>query len=249
MLLVPPTETFPNATVEGVAVSLGVPAATPVPLIGIERVAGDPLLTTDTEPVATPTLVGVKVNVAEADCDGFSVKGVVIGEEAKAVPDTETWLTIIAELDELVTVIVCVAVVPTVTCPKSIDVGLLPRDPLLPPLVEPLELAVTPPHPQSAISVKQISAPASFSSLSTGSSRQKLSCQNRASTFTKGAGKKNLQQLTRVHGRLVEVHWPFRFPVEYQNGIGVEPVKWQSRQDNPVWNSLQQSTIYIATLR
>ena len=99
--------------------------------------------------------------------------------------------------------------VPTVTCPKSMEVMLLPRDPLPPPF-ELLELAVTPPHPQSATKPRQTRTPASFTSLSTGSSRPELSCQNRAPAFTKGAGKKNLQQLTRVHGRFVEVHWPFR---------------------------------------
>ena len=50
----------------------------------------------------------------------------------------------------MVTVMVWVAVVPTVTCPKSIEVRLLPRDPEFPPPFELLELAVTPPHPQSA---------------------------------------------------------------------------------------------------
>ena len=67
--------------------------------------------------------------MADADCEGFSVNGVVIGEEAKPVPETVTWLTVIAELDEFVTVMVCVAVVPTATCPKSMEVMLLPRDP------------------------------------------------------------------------------------------------------------------------
>ena len=106
MLLVPPTDTLPKATVEGLAVNVGVPAATPVPLIGRERVAGDALLVIETEPLAAPTLVGEKVNVAEADCDGFRVNGVVIGEEANPVPETVTWLTVIAELEEFVTVIV-----------------------------------------------------------------------------------------------------------------------------------------------
>ena len=171
-----------------------------------EKVAGDALLVIETEPLAAPTFAGEKVKLADADCDGFSVNGVVIGDEAKPVPDTVTWVTVMAELDEFVTVIVCVAVVPTVTCPKSIDVRLLPRDPLLPPPFEPLELAVTPPHPQSAISAAHITAPASFSSLSTGSSHPELSCQNRALAFLKGAGKRNLRQLTRVHATFVEVH-------------------------------------------
>jgi len=67
MLLVPPTDTLPNAAVEGFAVNAGVPAATPVPLIGIDRVDGEALLTIDTEPLAAPALVGEKLKVAEAD--------------------------------------------------------------------------------------------------------------------------------------------------------------------------------------
>ena len=64
------------------------------------------MLVIETEPLAAPTLVGEKVKLADADCEGFSVNGVVMGEEAKPVPETVTWLTVIAELEEFVTVIV-----------------------------------------------------------------------------------------------------------------------------------------------
>ena len=106
MLLFEPIDTLPKVTDEGLALKFGVPAATPVPLIGIERVPGEALLMIDTDPVATPTLTGEKLNVADVDCDGFNVNGVVIGEEVKPVPDTVTWLTVIADVDEFVTVMV-----------------------------------------------------------------------------------------------------------------------------------------------
>ena len=90
MFLLALTEILPNAIDGGLEVNFGVPATTPVPLIGIDRVDGDALLTIETEPVAAPALVGEKLKVADADCDGFSVNGVVIGETLKALPDTVT---------------------------------------------------------------------------------------------------------------------------------------------------------------
>ena len=90
MLLLAPSETLPNAIEDGLAVNFGVPAATPVPLIGIDRVAGDALLTIETEPLAAPVLVGEKLKVDETDCDGISVNGVVTGETLKGAPDTVT---------------------------------------------------------------------------------------------------------------------------------------------------------------
>lgn len=145
---------------------------------------------TETEPVAGPALVGEKLKVAVTDWDGLSVNGVVIGNILKPAPVTVTWLTVIAAVDELVTVTFWVAVAPTVTCPNEIELRLLPRDPEfpLPPPFELLELAVTPPHPQRAIKNRQTIRPASFRSLSTGSSRYELSHHSRARAFIKGAG-------------------------------------------------------------
>ena len=90
MFLLALTEILPNAIDGGLDVNFGVPTTTPVPLIGIDRVDGDALLTIETEPVAAPALVGEKLKVADADCDGFSMNGVVIGETLKTLPDTVT---------------------------------------------------------------------------------------------------------------------------------------------------------------
>lgn len=76
-------------------------AATPVPDIGIVKGV---LLATVTEPVTAPAVVGEKLKLPVTDWDGFSVKGVVIGNMLKPAPVTVIWLTVIELVEELVTV-------------------------------------------------------------------------------------------------------------------------------------------------
>src|SRR5713226_9305325 len=85
------------------------------------------LLTTETLPVPAPEAVGAKTTLKLAACPAAKVSGGVRPLSLKPLPETVIWEMLTLELPELVSVTVCVALLPTVTFPKLRLVGLAVR--------------------------------------------------------------------------------------------------------------------------
>lgn len=101
---------------------------TPVPDSGIAMFA-DPLTVSDIVPVAAPVAVGVNVTLKVEVWFGVSVSGTVNPVNAKPVPEAAAAVTVIFSPPVFFRVTVCDAVVPVVTLPKLILVGLAVRSP------------------------------------------------------------------------------------------------------------------------
>src|SRR5258708_24562522 len=90
----------------------------PLPLSGIVVGEVGALLTSERLPVALLAAVGVKLTVNAADLPGATVSGRVSPLKPKPLPETVACETFRLALPGLLSVIVCVLVVPTVTLPK-----------------------------------------------------------------------------------------------------------------------------------
>jgi len=97
--------------------------AAPLPLSGIVVGEVGALLTSERLPVALLAAVGVKLTVNAADLPGATVSGRVSPLKPKPLPETVACETFRLALPGLLSVIVCVLVVPTVTLPKLALVG------------------------------------------------------------------------------------------------------------------------------
>ncbi len=115
--------TFPNATLEGLAVRPAV-AAAPVPVNARARGEFGALLEREIEPVTAPAAVGPNATLNDADWPGCTVNGVVRPVTLKPVPVTLYDETVNASLPPFETITGCEFVWPTVTVPNPTDDGL-----------------------------------------------------------------------------------------------------------------------------
>jgi len=113
--------TLPKLTEAGDAES--VPAFTPVPLKGIDRLGLDPLLVTLMAPLAEPATFGASVAVRAFDAPAAKVNGVETGVRENPFPEMETPETVTDAPPVLVIVTLRDAEVLTVTFPKLKEVG------------------------------------------------------------------------------------------------------------------------------
>ena len=117
-MLVVPTGTFPKFTLEGVGKS---PGCTPEPLRATVIGELDASVKTETLAEALPTDFGAKPSTTVAPCPGATVCGTV-SETVKLGLDTLTEFTVTLADPVFVRVTFWVAVLPTLTLPKFIDV-------------------------------------------------------------------------------------------------------------------------------
>jgi hypothetical protein len=118
----PPTATFPNATLAGLAVIWGA-ATTPVPVS--EIVAGEfvALLVTVMLPDPLTADAGAYFAANVADCPGVKVSGTVIPDSENPVPLAVIWEIVTFAVPALVSEIFCEALPPTLTLPKAMVDG------------------------------------------------------------------------------------------------------------------------------
>lgn len=117
-----PTATDPKLTLEGLALSW---PSVPVPDNAID--AGDPgaLLTIEMPPVAAPATVGVKIAENDALLPALIVIGMLAPLMLNPVPDGDAADTVSVAVPALVSVTVCVPLLPTDTLPKATLAGLI----------------------------------------------------------------------------------------------------------------------------
>jgi hypothetical protein len=115
VVFVLPVVTLPNATDVGFAESCG---AVPVPLS--EIASGEPgaLLVIEMLPEALPADAGANCAVKAALEPALMVSGVVSPDMLKPVPDADAAEIVTLAVPELVSVMVCVPLLPTATLPK-----------------------------------------------------------------------------------------------------------------------------------
>jgi hypothetical protein len=91
-----------------------------IPLPESAIVAGEPvaLLVIVTLPLTLPALVGVKMTLMVSFCEGVKVTGTLAPLSEYPAPFAAIWETCTLELPVLVTVTVCVELVPVFTFPK-----------------------------------------------------------------------------------------------------------------------------------
>lgn len=119
----PPTPTFPNGTLDGLAEICGCPAAAPEPLRAIESAEFDALLAIVIFPEALPAVVGANCAVNVAPWPAEITSGVVSPMMLKPVPVVVAPETVTLAFPELLRVTVCLPVFPTVTAPKTALAG------------------------------------------------------------------------------------------------------------------------------
>jgi hypothetical protein len=122
--LVLPKGTFPKLKEAGLAESCRI-GATPVPLRGMLVGELEALLTTETLPETLPVTVGANCTLRLPDCPAGSASGKVCPVIVKPAPLTAACETVRLALPELVSVTVCVLLVPTSTSPKATLLGLV----------------------------------------------------------------------------------------------------------------------------
>jgi hypothetical protein len=110
-----PTFTLPKFSLAGEAPSC---AWVPVPLSAIVSGAPGPLFAIEIEPVALPAVVGANCAVNDVLCPAFNVAGVLKPVMLNPVPVVVAELTVTLAEPELVSVIVCVPLLPVATDPK-----------------------------------------------------------------------------------------------------------------------------------
>jgi hypothetical protein len=117
-----PTFTLPKATLDVLSPRRRV-AATPVPLR--EIVSGDvgALLTTVTDPVTLPAVLGPNAALNVAALPAAMITGVVIPVVLKPAPETVTEEIVTVAVPPFVRLIVCELFVPVVTLPNAAVVG------------------------------------------------------------------------------------------------------------------------------
>ena len=117
-----PVTTLPKLTLDGVGVSS---AWTPVPLRA--TVAGEPgvLLVMEMLPVALPLAVGANLAVSVVAAPGLTVAGTVRPLILKPAPEALAAEIVNVAFPEFVRVILCVALLPTLTLPKATLAGLI----------------------------------------------------------------------------------------------------------------------------
>jgi hypothetical protein len=76
-------------------------------------------------PVALPAVVGENLAVNDVLCPAFSVNGVVRPVMLNPVPDGDAEVTVNVAVPALVSVTVCVPLLPTDTLPKATLAGLI----------------------------------------------------------------------------------------------------------------------------
>ena len=120
-VLATPTVTFPKLTLAGVT---EICACTPVPLNAI--VAGEfvAVLVMVTLPERLAAVAGSNVTLNEVDCPAASVSGTVHPLTLNPVPLSLICETVTLELPVLVTVTLCVVLLPVAMLPKLSDTGL-----------------------------------------------------------------------------------------------------------------------------
>jgi len=101
-------------------------AATPVPLT--EMVSGEPgaLLVSEIDPLALPAEVGVKTALNVELFPGLMLNGVAMPLRLNPAPEIWACEMVTVAVPELVRLIVCELLFPTVTLPKAALVGLAP---------------------------------------------------------------------------------------------------------------------------
>lgn len=119
-----PTPTLPNVTFAGVAEIWGCPAAVPEPLSAIASVAFEALLAIVIFPAALPALAGANCAVNVAPWPAGITSGVDRPITLKPVPVVVTPEIVTLAFPEVLSVMVCVPVLPTVTLPKTALAGL-----------------------------------------------------------------------------------------------------------------------------
>ena len=98
--------------------------ACPIPVTATVAGEFEALLTTESASVAVPELAGVNAIVSVLLALAASVNGKVAPETAYSLPAKAAEFTVIDDVVELfVRLTVCFVVLPTVTVPKSSDVG------------------------------------------------------------------------------------------------------------------------------
>lgn len=130
----PPTPTFPNGTLAGLAEICACPAAAPEPLRAIESAEFDALLAMVMFPEALPVVAGANCAVNVAPWPAEITSGVVRPMMLKPVPVVVAPETVTLAFPELLSVTVCLPVLPTVTAPKTALAGVALK----------VELCVTP---------------------------------------------------------------------------------------------------------
>jgi hypothetical protein len=118
-----PTNTLPKLKLVGLAVNWNV-AATPVPLRAMAVGEFAALLTSDTLPVTLPAAAGANCTVKVLDCPADRLRGKVSPLRPKPVPVIVACEMVRLALPELLSVTVCVLLLPTSTLPKARLVGL-----------------------------------------------------------------------------------------------------------------------------
>ena len=120
--LLVPVVTLPNAALDGVAFNC---ACVPVPLNAI--VAGEPgaLLTIEMLPVAAPAEGGVKMAEKDALLPALMVIGMLTPLMLNPVPEGDAAVTVNVAVPALVSVTICVPLLPTDTLPKATLAGLI----------------------------------------------------------------------------------------------------------------------------
>jgi hypothetical protein len=120
--LLVPVVTLLNAALDGVAFNC---ACIPVPLNAIA--AGEPgaLLTIEMLPVAAPAEVGVKIAENDALPPASIVIGMLMPLMLNPVPKGDAAVTVNVAVPALVSVTVCVPLLPTDTLPKATLAGLI----------------------------------------------------------------------------------------------------------------------------
>jgi hypothetical protein len=117
-----PTFTFPKLRLVGLAASKNV-AATPVPVKGMAKGELGALLSSETEPVALPEVLGAKTALNAMLFPAAIVVGTARPVMLKPGPETFAWEIVRLALPELVNVMVCVLGVAITTFPKPTLAG------------------------------------------------------------------------------------------------------------------------------
>jgi hypothetical protein len=114
--------TFPKLRLVGLAASKNV-AATPVPVKGMAKGELGALLSSETEPVALPEVLGAKTALNAMLFPAAIVVGTARPVMLKPGPETFAWEIVRLALPELVNVMVCVLGVAITTFPKPTLAG------------------------------------------------------------------------------------------------------------------------------
>jgi hypothetical protein len=118
--LVAPTVALPKLKLDGVMLNA---ACTPVPVTGMTELAPC-VFETVTFPLMFSLLVGLKLTVIDAACEGVKVTGIVIPEILTSLAFTVTWEIVTLMVPVFVMLTLCEPELPAVTLPKATLDGL-----------------------------------------------------------------------------------------------------------------------------